>query len=306
MADKQESFESFEFDLQPIRGFPELRWTGKRPFTGTQYFPAQRKETYGDSSDGWSNKLYWGDNLQVMSHLLRDFRGSISLAYIDPPFDSKADYKKPVKLKSANAKGDHSAFEEKQYGDIWSNDNYLQFIYERAILLRELLKDNGYLFVHLDQRKIHHVRSLLEEVFSPSAFKHEIIFKRRHGHGDAKTLGTVHDTILVFCKGNEGTWNPTYEPYSEDYISTYYRYSDDDGRKWLSRSTTAPGGRGPSYDWNGHTRAWRYTEVNMQKLHDDGRLYYTENGMPRGVSETLCMRLSPCSFDGSLIEPFWV
>jgi len=94
-----EAFETFEFDLPPIRGFPELRWAGKRPFKSTQYFPAQKKEAYGDSTDGWWNRVYWGDNLQVMSHLLREFRSKVDLIYLDPPFDSKADYKKKIGLK---------------------------------------------------------------------------------------------------------------------------------------------------------------------------------------------------------------
>ena len=78
----QEKVEQMTFDLpspQPIKGFPELRWAGKRPFTSTYYFPAQLKERYGDPVDGWMNRIYWGDNLQVMSHLLKEFRGKVDL-----------------------------------------------------------------------------------------------------------------------------------------------------------------------------------------------------------------------------------
>lgn len=89
---------TFEFMQRPtIKGFPELRWTGKRPYRSTQYYPAQLRESYGQEREGWINKLFWGDNLQVMSHLLKDYRGQVDLIYIDPPFDSKADYKKPSK-----------------------------------------------------------------------------------------------------------------------------------------------------------------------------------------------------------------
>ena len=81
---------TFTFDDLPvIEGFPELRWTGKRPYKGTHYYPAQLKESYGKASDeGWMNKIFWGDNLQVMSHMLKNYRGKIDLIYIDPPFDS--------------------------------------------------------------------------------------------------------------------------------------------------------------------------------------------------------------------------
>lgn len=116
--------QQFLFDPEPvIKGFPELRWTGKRPYRSTQYYPAQLRESYGDPSVGpdgkpWMNKIYWGDNLQVMSHLLKDYRGKVDLIYIDPPFDSKADYKKKIKLRGKNVYSDSSSFEEKQYGDI--------------------------------------------------------------------------------------------------------------------------------------------------------------------------------------------
>ena len=83
---------TFEFDKRPtIKGYPELRWTGKRPYESTQYYPAQLRERYGEETNGWINKIFWGDNLQVMSHLLKEYRGKIDLIYIDPPFDSKAD-----------------------------------------------------------------------------------------------------------------------------------------------------------------------------------------------------------------------
>ena len=79
---------TFEFEQRPtIKGFPELRWTGKRPYRSTQYYPAQLRESYGEEQNGWINKLFWGDNLQVMSHLLKEYRGKIDLIYIDPPFD---------------------------------------------------------------------------------------------------------------------------------------------------------------------------------------------------------------------------
>ena len=133
------SIEKYEFE--PIRGYPMLSWRGKRPFTSTQYYPAQLKEVHGEEVDGWRNKIFWGDNLQVMSHLLKQFRGKIDMVYIDPPFDSKADYRKKIHLKGKTVAGDMAAFEDKQYGDLWTNDEYLQFMYERLVLLRELLTE---------------------------------------------------------------------------------------------------------------------------------------------------------------------
>ena len=91
---------TFEFAKRPtIKGYPELRWTGKRPYESTQYYPAQLRERYGEETNGWINKIFWGDNLQVMSHLLKEYRGKVQLIYIDPPFDSRVDYKMKVELK---------------------------------------------------------------------------------------------------------------------------------------------------------------------------------------------------------------
>ena len=111
---------TFEFEQRPtIKGFPELRWTGKRPYRSTQYYPAQLRESYGEEQNGWINKIFWGDNLQVMSHLLKEYRGKIDLIYIDPPFDSKADYKRKIEVKNVGkTTSDSSSFEEKQYA-VW-------------------------------------------------------------------------------------------------------------------------------------------------------------------------------------------
>jgi site-specific DNA-methyltransferase (adenine-specific)/adenine-specific DNA-methyltransferase len=105
------SVEKYEF--APIKGYPMLNWRGKRPFNSTQFFPAQLKEVHGEEIDGWRNKIFWGDNLQVMSHLLKDFRGAVDLIYIDPPFDSKADYRKVISFKRSTVRGEHAAFRGK-------------------------------------------------------------------------------------------------------------------------------------------------------------------------------------------------
>ena len=190
---------TFEFDKRPtIKGYPELRWTGKRPYESTQYYPAQLRERYGEETNGWINKIFWGDNLQVMSHLLKEYRGKIDLIYIDPPFDSKADYKKKIKMKNTGtALSDTSTFEEKQYGDIWTNDEYLQFMYERFILIRELLSERGSLYVHCDWHKVHHLRMVLDEVLAPPISETKL-FGGTFGVEEEKLNGTVNTTIFCF------------------------------------------------------------------------------------------------------------
>lgn len=194
---------TFEFEQRPtIKGFPELRWTGKRPYRSTQYYPAQLRESYGEEKNGWINKIFWGDNLQVMSHLLKEYRGQVDLIYIDPPFDSKADYKKKIDLKGVGkAESDSTSFEEKQYGDIWTNDEYLQFMYERLLLMRELLSDKGSIFMHCDWHKNHHLRCLMDEVFGPSNFVNEIVWCY-YGPGSPgmRQFNRKHDNILWYSK----------------------------------------------------------------------------------------------------------
>lgn len=231
---------TFEFEQRPtIKGFPELRWTGKRPYRSTQYYPAQLRETYGKEQNGWINKIFWGDNLQVMSHLLKEYRGQIDLIYIDPPFDSKADYKKKIEIKGVGkAVSDSSSFEEKQYGDIWTNDEYLQFMYERILLLRELLSDTGSIFLHCDDSRNFYLRCLLSEVFGEDNFHNEIIWKRSTATGLAsKRCGTLHDTIYWYSKTDQYYFEMQYHEYEEDYLKRARK--DENGRMYTARASLA-------------------------------------------------------------------
>ena len=192
----------------PIKGYPILNWQGKRPFTSTQYYPAQLKEIHGEEVDGWRNKLYWGDNLQVMSHLLMEFRGKIDLICIDPPFDSKIEYKKKIKVKGSATQSNYTAFEEKQYNDIWTNDEYLQFIYERVILIRELLSKNGVFCIHCDWHKSHYLRAVLDEVFGANGFVNEIVwYYYNKMQGNINRFASNHDVILVYSNSSKYQFN---------------------------------------------------------------------------------------------------
>ena len=220
---------TFEFEQRPtIKGFPELRWTGKRPYRSTQYYPAQLRETYGKEQNGWINKIFWGDNLQVMSHMLKDYRGKIDLIYIDPPFDSKADYKKKIDLKGiGKATSDSSSFEEKQYGDIWTNDEYLQFMYERLVLMRELLTDTGSIFLHCDWHKSQHLRCLLDEIFGPDNFRNEIIWSYKSAGMSTTTFPRKHDNIFYYSKTSNRKFFPIYVPHEEKVLKRFQR--DENG-----------------------------------------------------------------------------
>ena len=198
-----------------------LHWVGKKPLDRVQYFPAQLCESVGalkppaepsyrEYIGGNYNLLYHGDNKEILSSLLvAGFRGKVDLIYIDPPFDSGADYVRRVKLRGVGNNGNgerisgegQSPVEQTQYNDIWANDNYLQFMYERLILMRELLSDQGSIYLHCDWHKSHHLRFLLDEVFGAENFLNEIVWYYKDASGIIKKgFRKKHDNIFIYAK----------------------------------------------------------------------------------------------------------
>lgn len=303
---------TFEFAQRPtIKGFPELRWTGKRPYRSTQYFPAQLRERYGEDKDGWINKIFWGDNLQVMSHMLKEYRGRIDLIYIDPPFDSKADYKKTIEVKGlGKASTDNSSFEEKQYGDIWTNDEYLQFMYERLILLRELLSETGSIYLHCDYHKNHYLRCLLDNVFGPENFINEITWKRRGGAlNNSKSLGQLTDTIYLYSKSPNYTFNAIKTkdtPEVQEYIKQRFVYDDGDGRKYSRDPVTNPASTPtPSliYEYKGYQppeKGWAFSRKTMEEWDAAGKLYF-----PPDKTQRIRRKSFLDEYEGQPLQNFW-
>lgn len=236
MATEQNNIEQYEFE--PIKGYPMLHWKGKRPFRSTQYFPAQLKEIYGlEDESGWINKIFWGDNLQVMSNLLKNFRGKIKFIYIDPPFDSKADYKRTISLKGKSIINDITSFEEKQYSDLWANDEYLQFMYDRLVLMRELLSEDGCIYLHCDYRKSHQLRCILDEIFGEENFLNSIVWQFTTRSSIKTSWKRTHHDILFYKKNKNPIYNwddkGVIEPLSESTIKKY-RLEDENGKYRLN------------------------------------------------------------------------
>ena len=230
--------------VTPAKGRPMLTWVGKRPISHVTAFPAQHVETFNlvedesgysenDLWEGWPDKypkgglLFHGDNKEVLAHMLANgFRGSVKLIYIDPPFDSGADYVRRVSLRGAKGttKIDGQGYtlgEQIQYEDIWANDNYLQFMYERLLLLKELLTEDGSIYVHMDSNRGHQIKLVLDEVFGPASFQREIIWRIGWVSGyKTAALNWIrnHDTIFFYTKDPSNfTFNKIYIPYPEDY-----------------------------------------------------------------------------------------
>ena len=223
-----------------------------------------------------------------MSHLLKDYRGKIDLIYIDPPFDSKADYKKKIELKGKIAYNDNNFFEEKQYGDIWTNDEYLQFMYERLILLRELLSDKGSIFVHCDWHKSHHLRCLLDEIFGNDKLVNEIIWcYTGPGSPGMKQFNRKHDTIFWYSKNNQWIFNendvripykdPNQMPRNAFLSSTGNDFSDEAIKAMREK------GRIPD-DW------WEFSVAARKKIDGLNRM-----GYPTEKPETILERIIKAS-----------
>lgn len=147
-----------------------------------------------------------------MSHLLKEYRGKVQLIYIDPPFDSRVDYKMKVELKGKKATNDISTFEEKQYGDIWTNDEYLQFMYERIVIMKELLSDTGVLYIHCDWHKGHYIKCIMDELFGADNFINEITWYYYNKMAPKSScFPRTTDKILVYSKTPNYVFNTQYE-----------------------------------------------------------------------------------------------
>ena len=226
--------------ITKAKGRPMLTWVGKKPLARVRAYPAQPIERF-DATSGqpaalhaadWSDwpqdlpqggLLYHGDNKDVLAHLLANgFRGKVKLIYIDPPFDSGADYVRKVQLRGAKGTvkidgEDYTLGEQVQYSDIWANDNYLQFMYERLLLmLKALLSEEGSLVMHCDWGKSHLLRCVLDEVFGSDHMRNEIVWRyaKYQMRGTSRFVSN-HDTIFWYSNGINPTYNPVTEVLDE-------------------------------------------------------------------------------------------
>lgn len=243
--------------ISKAKGRPMLTWVGKKSLSRVKAYPAQHIESLSveapkdaladcDWSD-WPEKfpkgglLFHGDNKDVLAYLLANgFRSKVKLIYIDPPFDSGANYVRKVQLRGKSdiqkIDGDQYTLKEQlQYTDIWTNDTYLQFIYERLLLLKELLRDGGSIFVHCDERKSHHIRCLLDEIFGTENFQNEIIWFYSNKYGaNSQTFDAFHNTIFWYSNGRVETYNNIRVPVKEKRKQPIRRWNKELGKnEWL-------------------------------------------------------------------------
>lgn len=202
-----------------------------------------------EGAGGWTNRLIYGDNLLAMAALLAgdehtpSLRGKVDLIYIDPPFDSRADYRTKVALPDVELEQKPTVMEQFAYSDTWSGGtaSYLEMITPRLILMRELLSDSGAIYVHLDWHVGHYVKVALDEVFGRANFRNEIIwsyfgFKR----STSQKFPQKHDVLFSYTKSEDYFWKTQYKPHDSDYLKRFK--PDETGR--LCRSDVNPTGGG--------------------------------------------------------------
>ncbi len=244
----------------------------------------------GRQLKGWTNKLIWGDNKLVLSSLkngpLREEiekQGGLKLIYIDPPFDVGADFSMDIEIGGDTFTKKPGILEEIAYRDTWGKgaDSFIAMIYERLALMRDLLSEDGSIYVHCDWRVNFYVRAVLHEIFGNEQFRAQIEWKRTSSHSDSKFFPYVHDTVLFFSRSEKIVFNQQFEPLAAEYVETKYRFRDEDDRRYRKDNLTATGlsGGGYEYEWNGVRRVWRCPIDTMREYENTGRICYTKNGV---------------------------
>ncbi len=212
------------------------------------------------------NSFVIGDNLEALGNLEAE---SCELVYMDPPYNTGRDF---------------GEFQDK----FSSMHAYaMEFLLPRIKACHRILTKTGNMVVHIEPKCSHHVRVALDEVFGEKNFRNEIVWKSGGNAKNKKQLGRYHDTILVYSKSKTSTFNPVYLPYDKEYRKKSGAKLCDIHK--MEYVTTAIHNSQPDvnprmnlrYEWNGHHKQWYVSKEKMQTLHDDNRLYYNKNGVPR-------------------------
>jgi adenine-specific DNA-methyltransferase len=261
----------------------------QRILRGMPRYEVETVEQVGAAPGG--NLLIRGECLAACAYL-RDQGVTVDLVYIDPPFASGANYAKRVYLRrdpqaaaalaAAEAEMDDAAlraFEETMYGDIWTKEAYLNWMYENLHAIKSVMSAAASIYVHLDYHIGHYVKLLLDEVFGEDSFQNEIVWKRTTAHSDSTKFGVNYDTIFYYALSTDSVFNPVTQMHSPEYLARFNR-TDPGGRKWADGNLTAKGlsGQGYTYTYKGVTSLWRMPIETMKKLDEENRLHFTSKG----------------------------
>ena len=304
--------DSYRFLLFDDKREVELVWNGKTSEVSTAVLPFQiieqidepRKEkdtkiqqTLFDLDDrgrqikGWTNKLIWGDNKLILSSLkngpLREEiekQGGIKLIYIDPPFDVGADFSMSIEIGDESFIKQPGILEEIAYRDTWGRgaDSFISMIYERLVLMRDLLADDGSIYVHCDWRVQGYIRLILDEVFNKERFQNEIIWKRQSPSSSkarAKKFSADHDTIYFYSKSPNYQFNRIFTEYPEEEIKKRFKQKDEKGHYKDAELAS-------------------YSEETLNRLKKENRLIITSGGKYR-------YKIYLDEIEGVLVDTLW-
>lgn len=236
------------------------------------------------------NKLVFGDNLEVLKllSLNSSLKGKIKLIYIDPPFSTNQIFRSGLGRTStvSCSYNDETAYEDKLVGPA-----YIEFLRKRLILLKQLLADDGSIYVHIDSKIGHYVKILLDEIFGHENFINEITrIKCNPKNFSRKGYGNIKDIILFYSKTNDYIWNDSREDFSEEDIQRLFHKVDKNGRRYATTPLHAPGEttNGPTgKSWRGMKpppgRHWRYSLIELEDLDNKGLIEWSSTGNPRKI-----------------------
>ena len=268
-----------------------------------------------------TNTLYYGDNLEVLRRYVPDESVDLvyldppfnSNASYNVLFKERSGEESPAQIKAFTDTWEWTQESERVYErEIITNPDapsavkemisafrqfvganammaYLVMMAPRLVELRRVLKPTGSIYLHCDPTASHYLKLLMDTVFGQQQFRNEVQWRRYGAHNDvgqgSRHFGRVHDILLVYAKGKEPIWNQVFTPLDPQYVASTYRYVEPEtDRRFTTTPLTGPGGAekgNPVYEWNGHTRAWRYSKETMERLDREGRLYYSRTGYPR-------------------------
>jgi len=285
--------------ITPAKGRPMLHWVGKKPLEYVKGFPTQLMEiydplnnakiheipSYENLKDNWHNLLFHGDNKDVLATLLeKGFRGKIDLIYIDPPFSSNKDYVRKVELRGLKSLGkieddDASVLQQVMYEDLWKRDEYFQFMYERLMLLKELLANTGSIYVHLDWHVGHYIKLIMDEIFGQENFRNEIIWWYPGGlKAVPKFFPRKHDAILFYTKTGDYTFNTQRRAPEESSLWERWKEYSRDGRTVLYKD---------------------FPKSDKVKLEDYTKRFIARYGREPGPDDVIY------EFEGPIVDSVW-
>jgi adenine-specific DNA-methyltransferase len=331
----------------------ELIWEGKYDAHGRKVappriaLPFQTVETVNESAADrdrmqdlfasgqpteWRNRLIWGDKKYVLPSLLEEFAGRVNLVYIDPPFDTGANFSYTAVIPDdPDTDGEQggtflkqpSMIEQKAYRDTWGRglDGYVQWFYETLVLLRETLTEDGSIYVHLDHNVGHYAKAVLDEVFGSEQFVNDIVWRRTAAHNDPGRYGNIHDLVFFYTKSRDYKWNPQFTRHTDEAVSAAFGYAEGPGGKIvrLKKGEQPPEGyrrfqtvtlRSPHprpnlrYDYNGykpHPNGWSCNRERMEHYDREGRLFY-----PASKEGALRLKMYLDESPGIPLQDLWV